>query len=54
MQKDGYYLAIPTKYYVIFGIIMFALFLGGLSLSRKRAMEMDYLTYEKSQENHLN
>jgi hypothetical protein len=50
MQKDGYYLAIPTKYYVIFGIIMFALFLGGLSLSRKRAMEMDYLTYEKSQD----
>ncbi len=50
MQKDGYYLAIPTKYYVIFGIIMLALFLGSLSLSRKRAMEMDYLTYEKPQD----
>jgi len=50
MQKDGYYLAIPTKYYVIFGIILFALFLGSLSLSRKRAMEMDYLTYEKLQD----
>lgn len=50
MNTEDYYLKIPTKYYVIWAIVIFALFVVSLSFTRKKVQEMDYLTYEKPQD----